>query len=115
MVLQYLAGPYTLTQEYIHTIVREKHPGVFVVGNRSQQNEFIPRYVGMAHSDLHKRLLDFVGKYAAFKFTYCTSPKEAFKKECMIYHGCGPYCELENQEHPSHGEEESWRCPICGI
>jgi hypothetical protein len=47
------------------------------------------KYVGRSDSDLKARLLSHVssGRYKEFKYSYATSPKAAFEKECQNFHG----------------------------
>jgi hypothetical protein len=111
--------PYTLsalnslTNEKIDTIVTQTKPGVYVL-DKTTGGTFRVSYVGRADKDLNRRLKDWVGKYKYFKFDYATSPKDAFEKECELWHDFGgPQGKLDNDKHPERPDETNWKCPKC--
>ena len=68
-----------------------------------------------ADEDLNNRLKAWVGsKYKFFKFDYATSPKNAFEKECELWHDYGgPQGKLDNERHPQRPNGTDWKCPRC--
>jgi hypothetical protein len=115
-----LGWSHPLTNEKIDELVTKKSAGVYVLGylktekkNGKEVKTFIVKYVGRADSDLNDRLKKWVGKYKRFKFGYCSSPKDAFEKECEIYHDFGE-TDLDNKMHPDRPDEsKKWQCPRC--
>lgn len=110
-----LRGSFSLTDEKIDEIVTKTSPGVYVLGH-SDNNSFVVKYVGRSDDDLNKRLHDWVGEYARFKFGYFDSEKAAFERECRIWHNFGgPNGDLDNQVHPARPKGSNWECPVCDI
>jgi len=101
-------GPYELTNEKIDLVVTRKSPGKYALG----RSPFSVLYVGRADDDLNARLKQWVNKYTHFKFTYATSPKDAFEKECKNYHNFKP---TDNKVHPDRPDGTDWKCPVCDI
>ena len=109
-----LSGPYTLTSENIDLVVTKVLPGAYTLGYTDQQGIFIIQYVGRSDNSLNERLKTWVGKgYSQFKCAYFSSPKEAFEKECTLYHDFGN--NGNNKEHPARPENSYWLCPICSF
>jgi len=103
-----------LTNENIDKVVTKTSPGVYVL-DRTTGGGFQVNYVGRAEKDLNARLKDWVGtKYKYFKFEYATSPKNAFEKECEIWHDYGGLeGKLDNEKHPERPDGTDWKCPKC--
>lgn len=107
-----LEGPYALTDEVINTVVTRTSPGAYATGRYdSQDKTFYISYVGRDDKDVNDRLCRHVGKYADFKFGFCSTPKEAFEKECWLYHTYSP---PDNKYHPARPDGTNYRCPIAG-
>ena len=71
-------------------------------------------YVGRADTDLNDRVKDHVDEgYESFKYSYATSPKDAFEKKCENYHDFGENKSLDNKIHPDRPNGSSWECPKC--
>jgi len=111
----------SLTNEKIDQMVKKKSPGVDVPGvyvlDKSSTAPFHVDYVGRSDDDLNARLKTHVGSvYKYFKFDYATSPKNAFEKECELYHDFGgPQGKLDNKVHPDRPAGSGWKCPKCTI
>jgi len=107
-----LSGTLTLDKSTIQTNVKEGS-----IGNYWLFDETLGiRYVGRSDTDLQKRLLDHVNErpYKSFKFSYATSPKEAYYKECEQYHEHNKFGRLMNKNHPDRPENMPHLCcPIC--
>ena len=109
-----MSGSYDLTNEEIDKQVTKKSPGNYALGY-TKDGTFYVKYVGRSDTDLNKRLKDWVGKYKKFKFSYATSPKAAFEKECHNYHDFGESDKLDNDNHPQRPDGTNWKCPVCDI
>ena len=108
-----LSGLVSLTNNRIDAVVTQTKPGVYVL-DKSAGGAFQVNYVGRADEDLNKRLKDWVGKYRFFKFDYATSPKDAYEKECELWHDFGgPKGKLDNKIHPDCPNGANWKCPRC--
>lgn len=112
-----MQGPYPLTVDKIDEIVTRKSPGNYALGY-SDEKSFYVRYVGRADTDVNARLKYWVGKkdnYKEFKFSYASSPKSGFEKECQNYHDFGGTDKLDNEIHPDRPDGTDWECPVCNI
>ena len=109
-----LDGPYTLSREKIDSVVTRTSPGAYALGEM-KDNTFYISYVGRSDDDVNRRLHEWVGKYASFKFGYYPSAKAAYEKECSLWHDFGgPDGKLDNKSHPAK-TVVSWACPVCGV
>lgn len=101
-----------ITNERIDAVVTQKKPGVYAL-DKSAKGSFQVNYVGRADKDLNDRLKKWVGKgYKYFKFDYATSPKDAYEKECELWHDFGdPEGKLDNKNHPDCPNGTNWKCP----
>jgi hypothetical protein len=111
-----MKGPYELTTEKIDEVVTRTSTGNYALGE-VRGSTFYVHYVGRSDNDVKGRLKWWVGKnpsrYTHFKFSYATSPKAAFEKECRNYHDFGGSDILDNDSHPDRPAGTDWKCPIC--
>lgn len=107
-------GPYKLVTETIEAKVTRTSPGNYALGKKDGNGTFLVGYVGRSDSNVKSRLKSWVGKTTRplFKFSYATSPKAAFEKECVNYHDFDP---PGNNGHPDRPNGTNWRCPHCNI
>lgn len=108
-------GPYELANTAIERNVTQKSAGNYGLGKESDSTFYV-NYVGRSDDDVRNRLKTWVGKKAAythFKFSYATSPKAAFEKECKNFHDFGGTSKLDNDVHPQRPEGTNWKCPFC--
>jgi len=110
-----MKGSYALTVDAIDREVTTTSPGNYGLGYTSSDGTFIVKYVGRSDSDVNGRLKNWVGSYERFKFSYASSAKAAFEKECHNYHDFGENEELDNKDHPRRPSGSGWRCPACPI
>lgn len=111
-----MKGSYPLNRDKIDDEVTQTSAGNYAFGYVNDENIFIVQYVGRADSDVNARLKQHVGeKYKRFKYSYATSPKAAFEKECHNYHDFGGSKSLDNKIHPDRPKNSSWKCPCCDI
>jgi len=111
-----MSGPYDLTKISIDANVRRTSPGNYVLGKVNDEGTFIVNYVGRSDTDVVQRLSNYIGhtKYKKFKFSYASSPKAAFEKECQNYHDFDGKEKLDNATHPQRPDASFWKCPVSG-
>ena len=107
-----MSGPYKLDKNAIDAKVSKTSPGNYALGKKDAKGAFLVGYVGRADSDVNARLKSWVGKTKRplFKFSYATSAKAAFEKECENYHDFDPE---GNDVHPARPDGTNWKCPRC--
>ena len=105
-------GPYKLDKDTIDAKVTRKSPGNYALGKKNEKGTFLVGYVGRSDDDVNGRLKDWVGntRRPLFKFSYATSAKAAFEKECNNYHDFDP---PGNTSHPARPVGSNWKCPRC--
>jgi hypothetical protein len=102
-------GPYTLDSKTVDSTVTRTSPGVYVLAGAASN---VAKRVGRSDTDVRTRLKSYVGKYHRFWFAYASSPKDAFEKECHLWHDLKP---TDNVIHPDRPIGSGWRCPVCKI
>lgn len=107
-------GSYELTEEKIDEKITKTSAGNYALGY-VKESTFYVEYVGRADSDVNGRLKKWVDHYQQFKYSYASSPKVAFEKECKNYHDFGENIKLDNKNHPDRPDDSSWKCPFCSI
>lgn len=105
-------GPYKLDTKTIEEQVTKTSSGNYALGRKKKNGKFGIGYVGRSDTDVKKRLKRWVSDKIRplFKFSYATSPKAAFEKECQNYHDFKP---PENDVHPQRPDNTNWKCPHC--
>ena len=104
-----LYGPFQLTIQGIETHLQTDSPGVYALGNY-REDLFITAYIGRA-ADLREDLKAHIaGPYQQFKFAYALSDRDAFEKQCELYHD---FVGLDNERHPCPLTGTFWLCPRC--
>ena len=87
---------------------------VFVLGGVRQgvdgKLRFHIKKVSHVDGDLGKELRKFIGEYSGFRFKFFRSTRNAYDKECQIYHNFKP---VENVEHPIKPKNTKFSCPIA--
>ena len=112
MVSLFMKGPYNLSTEKVDELITARSPGNYALGH-VEGHAFIVRYIGRSDFDLRGRLKDWLEKYTFFKWSYASSVKEAYEKECQNYHDFGENRMLENRYHPAKLDGKDWKCPVC--
>lgn len=111
-----MEGPCILNADAIDSMVTKTSAGNYALGHINKaNNHFIVEYIGRADTDVNERLKQHIREeYDDFKYSYASSPKAAFEKECKNYHEFGgPDGKLNNKIHPDRPEGTSWKCPYC--
>ena len=108
-----MLGPYNLTNNEIDRVITRTSPGNYALGY-TKEKTFNVCYVGRSDNDVNARLKSWVGKTSQpqFKFSYASSAKTAFEKECHNYHDFNP---VDNTIHPDRPANTNWKCPRCNI
>lgn len=107
-----LYGPFQLTERGIEAHLQAASPGVYALGH-TRNNLFIVSYVGRADADLREGLKTHLpGPYQQFKFAYALSARDAFEKQCELYH---EYIGLENKCHPCPPADTDLLCARCRL
>jgi len=109
-----MSGSYELTEQKIDEVVTKTSAGNYALGYIKEES-FIVKYVGKSDTDVNERLKDWVKKYKRFKYSYASSPKEAFEKECRNFHDFGGIPSLDNKKHPDRPANTDWKCPACDV
>lgn len=110
-------GSYKLDSKTVSATITKTSAGNYALGY-TRDETFYVKYVGRSDSDLRERLLTHAsdGKYDRFKYSYATSPKAAFEKECQNFHDFGGITSLDNAIHPDRpSNSKDWKCPVCDI
>ena len=108
-----LFGPHALDEKTIDTHVGAS-TGTYVLGS-SDGDTFYVNYVGRSDTDLNGRLKQWVGSYKHFKYGHYTTVKDAFEKECSIFHDFGGTSKLDNDIHPDRPKNKDYECPGCDV
>jgi len=113
---------YSLTYEEIDRVVADNRIGNYAYGYLNAQGTFIVKYVGRSDTNLKERIKhgiedmekDSSCRFERFKFSYATTAKEAYEKECRNYHDFGgTEGLLINKNHPDKPAGYIGSCPIC--
>jgi hypothetical protein len=105
-----LNGPFALGSDTIEEELVDNCPGAYALGFTDRWGRFSITYVGSAGEDLKSKLKGHIGTASQFKFRHFTMQKQAFEKECEMFHQFLP---VGNFLHPSRPQGEDWTCPKC--
>ncbi len=109
-----MGEPFPLNETVVSARVASSMIGNYALGYISEAGGFYPQYAGRSDHDVRGRLLEWerTGSYAAFKFSYAATVREAFEQECRNYH---EFPNLENDVHPARPQGMDWPCPLCDV
>lgn len=108
-------GSYELTRAKVNEIVTRTSPGNYALGYKIDK-VFYVQYVGRSDTDVAERIKQHIGEgYERFMYSYASSAKAAFEKECINYHDFGGSQSLHNKIHPDRPAGTNWKCPLCNI
>lgn len=115
-----MKGPYKFNNNEISKQVTKMSAGNYALGyietKKDGKHIFIVKYVGRSDSDVAGRLKQHIGEnYSYFKYSYSTSPRDAFLKECENYHDFEGCVKLDNEIHPDRPKNTNWKCPYCDV
>jgi hypothetical protein len=108
--------PYIYTKENVEQLITKISSGAYALGKIKDNGTFIINYVGRSDDNLAVRLAthEKIDDYTHLKYGYCSSIKEAFEKECNLYHDFGENKLLDNKVHPAKPNNTTYKCPRCG-
>ena len=107
-----LAGPFPLTATGIADNIEHIKPGAYALGSIDDDDGyFIVEYVGRSDDSVGDRLFDHIDDSSYFKFEYYRTSKDAFEKECRLYHDFNP---PGNKRHPARPAGTNYKCPVKG-
>ena len=110
-----MMGAYDFTSSEIDRAVTKTSPGNYALGWEDEKTFYV-RYVGRSDTDVNAELKSRLTlRHSKFKFSYATSAKAAFEKECRNYHDFGGSKDLDNKVHPDRPTSANWACPVCDI
>ena len=101
-------GPFHLTAQTITAAIIAKSPGTYVLGQQGDDNVFYINYAGRSDEDVATRLRQHIGTDKQFWFSYYNTAREAFDKECQLYHDFHP---PRNLVHPARPKGAKPHCP----
>ncbi|MEE9552815.1 MAG: hypothetical protein V3W18_00850 [candidate division Zixibacteria bacterium] len=111
-----LSKSYPLDPETVEKAIKMRAAGNFALGEIGETGSFVVEYVGRSGSDVKRKIKAMLGRqYSAFRYCYAMTPKDAFEKDCRIFHDLGGSIMLDNTEHPTRPERVKWQCPLCDI
>ena len=118
-------GPYDFNKDSIDINVTKVGGGNYALGFIDNNSDnFHVTFVGRSDSDIKGRLRKqlsetknriskFETKNMSFKYSYASSPQEAYEKECQNYHNFVNSKKLINNVHPEKPKDVSLKCPVC--
>ncbi len=87
------------------------HYGVYAITN----SQGMILYVGRSDTNLQRRIKEHVGEkldYTKFYYEEAASKKDAFEKECCLWHQYHP---RDNDIHPDYPDDMRYlKCPVAG-
>lgn len=100
-------GPYPLSK--LQATVDLRCIGVYVLSRDGRH----AHYAGRSDSDLRSRIRKSTDEdsYTHFWYSYETSPMNAYRTECELWHRYQP---PDNINHPAVPAGTNWRCPVRG-
>lgn len=105
-----LKGPHSLTFDTLQRLLPKSRKGIFALGYLDGSGRFRVQSVGRDDYDLRARLCELIGSSAMFKFATMASAREAFDRECELFHSLRP---PSNVIHPARPSGADWQCPHC--
>jgi hypothetical protein len=105
-----LRGPFTLSADVIDEELVDRCPGAYALGFIDRMGRFSITFVGSAGDDLKSKLKAQIGTAVQFKFRHFAEQRQAFEKECEMFHQFRP---TGNFLHPSRQPGSDWTCPRC--
>jgi hypothetical protein len=105
-----LRGPFSLVADSIDEELVDNCPGAYALGFIDHLGRFSITFVGSAGEDLKSKLKSHIGTASQFKFRHFALQRQAFERECEMFHQFLP---VGNFLHPSRPPDTDWTCPKC--
>ena len=103
-------GPHELTFDSLEKVLPKARTGIFTLGYLDREGRFRVQSVGRDDYDLRARLCELIGSSILFKFEVLPTAREAFERECELFHNLRPPSTVI---HPSRPRGTDWHCPHC--
>lgn len=107
---------YELNNDEIRIVVNPNKKGNYAFGIlREEDKVFLVYYVGRSDTDLQAEIIARTADFPQlthFMFSYASSAKEAYEKECRNYHDFMSPA-LLNKIHPDRPDGTDYNCPLC--
>lgn len=105
-----LKGPHELSFDRLEQVLPKARTGIFALGYVDREGRFRVQSVGRDDYDVRARLCELIGSSVMFKFAVLPTPREAFEKECELFHNLRPPSTVI---HPARQRGTDWLCPHC--
>lgn len=105
-----LEGPHRLIVDDIDAVIAGRSAGTFAIGHLDYKGRFVVQYVGRSDNDLRSQLKSKIGAEPYFKHLCFETARQAFEKECELFHAFQP---PGNFLHPERPAGTDWKCPHC--
>lgn len=105
-----LTGPFRLSYDGIEFAIRKASPGVFALGSLDEEGRFCLSKIGRSDDNVKEKLRMFIASEPLFKFSYEFDSRQAFLKECDLFHKFRPQ---GNFLHPNRPAGTDLTCPHC--
>ena len=105
--------PQPLKAEWIAECPWSEMPGAFALGKTNSRGIFEVGCLGRSDTDVREILLECAedGSFAEFRVWHFPTVRQAFEKECRLWHYYSP---STHPEHPLPPEGADWPCPVRG-
>jgi len=121
---KYLVLNKEIIKKYVSTSIGNYALGYLVYNKKTNENNFIPRYIGRSDFNLQNEIIQqgVILKrdknnnqiYTHFKFSHDTkNEKLAYLTECNNYHDFGGFQKLDNKVHPARPKNYSKNMLPC--
>lgn len=105
-----LKGPHALSFDALQRVLPKARTGIFALGYVDPEGRFRVQSVGRDDYDVRARLSELIGSSTMFKFAVMANSREAFEKECALFHELRPPSTII---HPIRPRGTDWQCPHC--
>lgn len=105
-----LKGPHSLSFDALERVLPKSRTGIYALGYVDPDGRFRVQSVGRDDYDVRARLSELIGSSMMFKFAVLGDAREAFEKECALFHELRPPSTII---HPVRPRGTNWQCPHC--
>ena len=112
-----MRGPYALNKDEVRRQVVANRKGNYAFLAYKDDGALYIFYVGRSDTDLQAEIIARAADFPQlthFMFSYASSAKGAYEKECKNFHDCGGAKVIFNKIHPDRPNGANYHCPVCG-
>ena len=112
-----MRGPYALNNDEVRRQVVANRKGNYAFLAYKDDGALYIFYVGRSDTDLQAEIIARAADFPQlthFMFSYASSAKGAYEKECKNFHDCGGAKVIFNKIHPDRPNGANYYCPVCG-